>query len=157
MSVSDLSFSAGSDFNTREHRVLRIDGWMGGAFVELPYFLSCLTQKNFMATSREKWEPALQRFISKKLPTAKWIFRSKCTYGFAVLLVKHLYRESDIGSRYPIAPESKRHKVARFAILNPQLSIDEVARRCETTAKQVARNCDADLALREFKRLKSEP
>lgn len=156
MSTSDLSFDVRQDFDEREHYHRRIDGWMGGPFVELPYFLSCLLRINLVKTECEEWQPKLEQFISKNLPSAKWIVHSTYFYTFAVLLVKHFYRESELGKQYPIARETKQHKVARFAILHPHLSNGEIARRCSTTSKQVTRNCLAQLALREYGLLNPE-
>jgi hypothetical protein len=147
----DLSFENAEDFGTPAHQARRSDGWLGGPFVELPYFLSCLTRTNYYGSSPKIWEPELRQFIAKRLPQAKWITGSSYFYEFAVLLIKDLYRCSPLGKRHPIGVEKNRDTAVRFAILHPQLSIERMAEALGTTVKQLQRNSYVHLAIREYK------
>jgi hypothetical protein len=148
-----LQFDRDADFGTEEHRARRDDGWMGGPFTELPYFLSCLTRVNYVRTTFETWEPALREFVQKHIPDSAWITRSRYFHSFAILILRELYRQSELDRQYPYRAEHRTERATRFVIAHPQLSLEELASRFGTTAKQLERNSDAMLAFREFRRL----
>jgi hypothetical protein len=145
-------FASDDDFDTEWHRLRREEGWLGGPFTELRYFLSCLTRINYERTPFEVWEPAARDFISNDASSTGWITRSTYFPEFAVLLLRELYRQSDIGKRYPIRAETRQEKATRFALAHPNLNIEELAKRLKTTVKQLQRNSSLMLALREYQR-----
>ena len=148
-----LRFDDIADFDAEEHRVGRNDGWIGGSFTELTYFLSCLTRTNYVRMPFESWDPVLREYLQRTTPVSAWITKSPSFHKFAVLIVRELYRQSELGKQYPIRAELRREKLARSVIAHPQLSLEEPAKQFGTTVKQLERNSDAMLALRDFRRL----
>ncbi|MEX2172847.1 MAG: hypothetical protein WD872_00710 [Pirellulaceae bacterium] len=147
-----IEFQRDVDFETEEHRSRRESGWMGGAFVELPYFLSCLTRINFERVPVEVWEPAAREFITKEASRASWITRSPYFQEFAVLILRECYRQSCLGHRFPIRAENRQERSTRFVLEHPHLTIEEISQRLNTTDKQLHRNSMLMLALREHDR-----
>jgi hypothetical protein len=86
-------------------------------------------------------------------PDCSWVAQSSYFYMFAVLILRELYRQSELGRRYPIRAEHRTEKAARFVIAHPHLPLEELARRFGTTVKQLERNSTAMLAFREYRRL----
>jgi hypothetical protein len=154
--MDDISFELDTDFDTNGHQFHREEGWLGGAFFEVPYYLSCLSRINYCRTPRETWREATRQFIAEHLPESEWIDRSTYFETFAVLLLKHLYRNSTLHLRHPIRKELRTEWVARIAIANPKLPIEKLAKLLKTTVKQIERNSDAMLARREYARLDPE-
>lgn len=153
MIVMNPSFTNDEDFDTEWHRFRREEGWFGGTHVEVPYFLSCLCRTNYCGLSYEKWETELRRVIATKFSHVDWILDSTYFYEFSLLLLKDTYRNSSLGKRHPLPKEEKRKAATRFAILRPHLSLDQMAKELGTTAKQLQRNSEVSLAIREFKRV----
>jgi hypothetical protein len=114
--MPDIEFDREEEFDTREHRAYRDDGWMGGPYTEVRYFLSCLTRINYMRTPMEVWHPAAKQFISTQTPQSAWIVQSSYFHEFAVLILKDLYRKSELGRSHPIRVEKRTERAARFVI-----------------------------------------
>lgn len=152
-----LEFHREADFDTDEHRFRREDGWLGGSYVELPYFLSCLTMNNYVRTPFATWDPAVREYVRKTTPDAAWIAASSYFHDFAVLILRELYRQSELGRQYPIRPERRPEKATRFVICHPALTLEELASQFGTTVKQLQRNSTAMLAFREYRRLSDSP
>jgi hypothetical protein len=151
--MAEISFERDEDFDTRQHQDYREDGWLGGSHTEVPYYLSCLTRKNYCQTSFETWRPAALQFITESTPESAWISRSTYFEKFAVLILKHLYRNSRLHIRFPIRKEHREEWVTRHAIANPTLKIADLAVLLRTTVKQIERNASAMDARREYARL----
>src|SRR5687768_1472312 len=149
--MEELRFDRDEDFCTEKHRQYREEGWIGGPYTELVYLLSCLTRVNYHRTPQTVWYPAAQEFISDKVPKAGWITRSHYFAEFAVLLLKDLYRQNRLAKRFPIRAERREERATRFALTNPELTIDEMAKGLKTTVKQLQRNCMFTLAQREYR------
>ena len=145
-----LQFGPDGDFDTKEHRAYRDDGWMGGPYTELTYFLSCLTRVNYARSPFDVWDPAMRAYVAENAPESAWITESTYFHPFALLILRELYRCSKLGKRYPIRAERRAEKAARFVIANPRLSLEDLASQFGTTVKQLKRNSNAMLALLEF-------
>ena len=152
--MEEFRFEHDEDFATRRHQNLREDGWMGGSHTEAKYLLSCLTRINYYDTPTEVWYPAAKEFVSANFPKADWIVRSTHFGEFAVLLLKDLNRQSKLGKQFPYRAERRGERAARFAMTNPDLTVDEWARRLKTTVKQLQRNSDVSLVQREYRLVK---
>jgi hypothetical protein len=156
--MGDIRFECEEDFGTEEHRCRRDDGWLGGPYTEAPYFLSCLTRVNYVSTPFETWDPELRAFFADRAPQGcRWIVHSNYFHPFAILILKHLYRECNLSKRFPIRTEHRTERAARYAICHPQLTLEKLAALLKTTVKQLERNSEAMLARREFERLDSSP
>lgn len=155
--MNEISFERDTDFDSERHRSYREDGWLGGPNFEICYFLSCLQGVNYFRTPQTVWEPAARRFINRKARESAWICQSSYFAPFAVLILKHLYRESDLGTRHPIRIERREERAERCAIANPKLQLMELAALLKTTVKQLERNSGVMLARREYTRLNPEP
>ena len=153
----DIAFERNEDFDTELHRSYRDDAWLAGSYAEVPYFLSCVTRTNYIKAHHNVWEQAAKEFFSNHTSESAWITRSRCFHDFAVLILKQQYRESELGQRFPIRKESRTEWVARVAIAHSRLTIDALAKKLNTTLKQIERNSTAMLARREFARPNPEP
>jgi hypothetical protein len=152
----EISFDKESDFESDRHRLYREESWLGGPAFEICYFLSCLQRVNYFQTPQTDWEPAAQQFVNRNEPESAWICQSSYFVHFAALLLKHRYRESELGKCHPIRKERREERVERFAIANAKLPLSELATLLQTTVKQIERNSDAMLARREYARLNPE-
>jgi hypothetical protein len=152
----DIDFAHDKDFDTEQHRSYRESGWIGGPFTEVRYLLSCLTRINYFREHLEVWEPAAKEFITAHSPDSAWITRSRYFHDFAVLILKEIYRGSELGGRHPIRKELRTERIARSVVAHVPMSVDELAILLKTTAKQLERNSIAMLAHREFRRLTSD-
>jgi hypothetical protein len=153
----ELRFESDGDFETDAHQTLRETAWMGGPYAELKYLLSCIERIDYWNSPFETWNTALRKFIAQQNPSATWILRARHFDTFAVLLMRAAYRESVLGQRFPIAPETRKHAAARFAIDHPELHVDVMAANLRTTAKQLQRNSDLQLAIIDYRLLNPEP
>jgi hypothetical protein len=154
---SALEFGRDEDFESENHRTFRNESWFGGPYSEVPYFLSCLTRTNYVRTRNEVWQEAAKQFISSQAPESEWITGSHYFFEFAVLILKDLYRASQLGKRHPIRNEHREERITRGVIAHAHLSIEALATQLKITVKQLNRNCIAMLAHREFRRLTAEP
>jgi len=154
--MEEHRFDRDEDFTTEKHRQYREEGWIGGPYTEVVYLLSCLTRINYQRTPQKVWYPAAQEFISAELPGAGWVIHSTYFAQFAVPLLRDLYRQSKLGKRFPIRAEHREERATRFALTNPALSVNEMAKALATTMKQLERNSTFNLARREFERVRDQ-
>jgi hypothetical protein len=151
--MAEISFERDEDFNTEQHRVYREEGWVGGPDWEVCYYLSCLERTNYFQTPRVVWEAAAKQYVSLHASASAWITRSQYFTSFAVLVLKHIYRSTPVGSSHSIRKEFRNEWVERNAIAHPKLQIAKLATLLKTTVKQIERNSGAMLARREYARL----
>lgn len=154
--MEELRFEHDDDFATQLHHDHREDVWIGGPYTEVVYLLSCLTRVNYHRTPEKVWYPAAQEFISAHVPKASWITRSHYFAEFAVLLLKDLYRQNGLAKRYPIRAERREERARRFALTNPEMTVEEIAVKLKTTVKQLQRNSSLQVARVQFERLKNQ-
>ena len=91
--------------------MLRDTAWMGGEFVEGRYFLSWATGVNEFWRSQEDFEADYREFVTRAWPQSQMFLKSRYWMQFFLVLLRHLYRESQVGksSRSAMKVRKRRH------------------------------------------------
>jgi Transcriptional cell cycle regulator TrcR len=137
----------------RRHQQLRDDAWIGGPFFEGRYYLGWFRRTNEFRHNHEEFDEDIAQTIRDQLPQSSWIAESSYRVEFLLKWLKHKYRESDEGRRYPIPKQTREERAIVLLLENPELTDDEIRQIIGTTEKTIERWASYKLARRERNRL----
>jgi hypothetical protein len=132
------------------HTLLRETAWMGGEMIEGRYFLSWANGVNEFRRSHREFDADYQNYVIGTWPSSQMFLKSFYWREYFLVLLRQRYRESDVGTLFPIRIESKAEKALRIFLVRPSLEHAELARILKTTEKQLLRMSMLQLAYREL-------
>ncbi len=136
------------------HRDLAENGWIGGDFVTVRYWLGRLLHHNFFRESDEVVSHALQKyFVDRDLLAGAVIVRDRQAWSPAAHVL-HRHAAATFGCA---PPKNPRLAAALEAVMiDPDIPDTELASRANTTEKQIARMCEVRLLRKLWRHRKPE-
>jgi hypothetical protein len=138
--------------DSKEHRILRDDCWIGGEYVSIRYFLGRLIRQNLFRESDDIVGTALARYLKRNGWThGALMVGDPQVWSPAVKLLKH-----QLELKEGVKPTQNARLIAAIAAVMNDASISDanLAAYAKTTVRQIARMSDIRV-LRKAWRLRS--
>ncbi len=132
-----------------EHRDLAENGWVGGDFVTVRYWLGRFLNRNLFHENDDSVAIALQQYlVNRGCDTGASLVFDFQAWGPVAVLLRH---DVETACRHP--PRSNSRLVAAIGAVfaNPELTTAELADLANTTEKQVKRMTDVTLLQKLWK------
>lgn len=131
------------------------DFWLSGQGNRI--CLSCLLDRNLFQLRADEFDIILRNYIVEHFPAAAVLAKSIYHDDFFLVLLREAYRKTKYAAKLAIRPESRDERALRMYVANPEMSEEELANRFPTTLKTVKRWSQVQHAMREYRRLTSDP
>jgi uncharacterized protein (TIGR02246 family) len=142
-SLATLARAFDMPVDSPEHRELAENGWVGGDFISVRYWLGRLLNRNLFRETDDSVTISLQDYlVDRGCHAGASLVSDRQAWGPVAILLRH---DLEAACGYPSTGNSRFVAALDAVLANPELTNAELARLANTTEKQVKRMTDVSL------------